>query len=1027
MGWKWDSASLSHNIWKELSHSDKPWKGKPALTGLQLQTSGNALPVPIVYGQAKVAPNLMWQGDFEAHRDNAGKGGQPAGSGEYNYNCSIILGVCEGPINDINNIWRDLYSKTTSGNFITLYGAEEFEGSYSQMPWSFLTTNHPTEALAYRGIAYLAIPHYPFGHDPTVPQHNFEVNGILYNTGIGSTVVDADPALMIQDFITNEHYGTPFNPACLDLDTLLSSPAAPTTGDGAMQTYCTAMGFALSPTLSDTDNADVIIQNWLTATNTETVWSGDKLKFIPYGDEVVEANGVKFDPTELIAVRYNLTDADFVYDEGEDPVTFERVDPSDAKNCVYVEIMNRADDYNLKPMPAKDQASINMYGLLQADTIKAHDIKTMAHGDAIAHLWLQRTAYVRNTYSFKLSQRFIRLEAMDVVTLTHAPLGLVNYPVRITEVEENDDGILEVQAEDFPAGIGTTGVYNTQAAEQVIINQAVDPGDTEDPIIIEPPASLTGGVPEVWIAASSTDPNWGGCEVWISTDDVTYTKIGNIGISCRTGVTTAGLASFGGTNPDTTHTLSVDMTQSQSQLDGVNAIDAENGVTLSWVDGEIVSYQNSALTSTYHYDLTTLYRGLYGTLAATHSSGVNFVRLDDSIFKYQLPAAYIGLPLYFKFPAVNQFGNSTQDISTLTATNYSPAGTAWDLLPPTGFTATSAKLSSLLSWTPTTSDIVSGYNVYAANNHSATFGTATKIGTVAPGSNTWTHAGLTAGALWRYFLTAYNDVDESAPAGPQDTTVTNTSLAFTDLSDVPSSYTGQAGKTLIVNAGETGVTFGTGGGGGGGISTFWPTTPTVPSIASTGLSLVQGTAGNGALADTTRGMILSVTSAGNTDRVAVARKAVPNGAGVPFVMTALLQPNMTNGTFRSFGLFVNDNGTGRYEQFCFGTISNGNALARRIMRYTALGTYSASPGDLTGGGPMVTGPIWLRLELTSTNLDFYYSNDGENWVLQFREAKATWLASITHCGFSCIFNDNVGSSVSGTTVESVHCFSFSAV
>jgi hypothetical protein len=33
---------------------------KPAYTGLQLQTSANGLAIPIVYGQAKLAPNVIW-------------------------------------------------------------------------------------------------------------------------------------------------------------------------------------------------------------------------------------------------------------------------------------------------------------------------------------------------------------------------------------------------------------------------------------------------------------------------------------------------------------------------------------------------------------------------------------------------------------------------------------------------------------------------------------------------------------------------------------------------------------------------------------------------------------------------------------------------------------------------------------------------------------------------------------------------------------------------------------------------------
>src|SRR4029077_18121341 len=89
------------------------------------------------------------------------------------------------------------------------------------------------------------------------------------------------------------------------------------------------------------------------------------------------------------------------------------------------------------------------------------------------------------------------------------------------------------------------------------------------------------------------------------------------------------LASYGGTNPDTTHTLGVDLTESLGQLTSGSSSDAANGVTLCYCDGELLSYETATLTATDKYNLTTLYRGLYGTAAGAHTSGS--------------PFAYIGL------------------------------------------------------------------------------------------------------------------------------------------------------------------------------------------------------------------------------------------------------------------------------------------------------------------------------------------------------------------------------------------------
>ena len=63
---------------------------------------------------------------------------------------------------------------------------------------------------------------------------------------------------------------------------------------------------------------------------------------------------------------------------------------------------------------------------------------------------LQRRAYVRNAYRFKLGIRYALLEPMDIVLLTDAALGLDAAPVRITGIEEDDNGELSVTAEEIP-------------------------------------------------------------------------------------------------------------------------------------------------------------------------------------------------------------------------------------------------------------------------------------------------------------------------------------------------------------------------------------------------------------------------------------------------------------------------------------------------------------------------------------------------------------------------------------------------
>ena len=169
-----------------------------------------------------------------------------------------------------------------------------------------------------------------------------------------------------------------------------------------------------------------------------------------------------------------------------------------------------------------------------------------------------------------------------------------------------------------PIGVGTARAYPRQASAGPPLDFLVDPGDTNPPIIFEPPPALTGGATEVWLIATG-GAHWGGAQVWISSDGNTYALAGTVYRGGRQGALTPGLPSHA--DPDTTNSLAVDLTQSQGQLLSGTTADADNYVTLCFCDGELLSYQTATLTAPYHYSLSYLRRGAYGTSIGAHASG----------------------------------------------------------------------------------------------------------------------------------------------------------------------------------------------------------------------------------------------------------------------------------------------------------------------------------------------------------------------------------------------------------------------
>ena len=151
-----------------------------------------------------------------------------------------------------------------------------------------------------------------------------------------------------------------------------------------------------------------------------------------------------------------------------------RTDPFSLPNWRSIEIVSRGDYYAPGPVTVWDQNAIRNSGLRVGPTVSAHEICDTTVGQAAIQLILQRELYIRNTYQFKLSAEFCLLDPMDIVTLTDPLLGLNNTAVRITEIEEDDNGDFAITAEEFPAGVATGVDYPTQARFQRLPGQHRD-------------------------------------------------------------------------------------------------------------------------------------------------------------------------------------------------------------------------------------------------------------------------------------------------------------------------------------------------------------------------------------------------------------------------------------------------------------------------------------------------------------------------------------------------------------------------
>ena len=161
--------------------------------------------------------------------------------------------------------------------------------------------------------------------------------------------------------------------------------------------------------------------------------------------------------------------------------------------------------------------------------------------------------------------------------------------------------------------------------------------------------------------------------MYVSQDDTAFTKFGRITVPSVYGVLSVALPTgLNYPSVDTVNTCSVDLTDSTGAMVSQPSAAFAQLLPLCYVGNEWICYETATLTATYKYGLTHLYRGLYGTPATgSHAIGAPFAVIDFSstggTFRLPWPTGQDGQVLYFKFPAFNPYGQSEEDLASVTS------------------------------------------------------------------------------------------------------------------------------------------------------------------------------------------------------------------------------------------------------------------------------------------------------------------------------------------------------------------------
>ena len=142
------------------------------LTGLQVESAADGAPMPVAFGRARLAGQVIWAARFREQRveqqSGGGKGGPKTYS--YSYSLSFAVALCEGPIDGVGRIWADGQPLDLSTVTMRVH-----RGGADETPDALIEAVEG-EAPAYRGTAYLVFEDLaldPWGARP--PQISAEV------------------------------------------------------------------------------------------------------------------------------------------------------------------------------------------------------------------------------------------------------------------------------------------------------------------------------------------------------------------------------------------------------------------------------------------------------------------------------------------------------------------------------------------------------------------------------------------------------------------------------------------------------------------------------------------------------------------------------------------------------------------------------------------------------------------------------------------------------------------------------------
>lgn len=170
----------------------------PHLSDLTVQTSTYGKMIPVLYGKARMAGNMIWSLPIKevVTTSSSGGGGGKGGGGSsagvttvtYSYYASFAIAVCEGQVDEVLRIWADAELLNLSR-----YNCRIYKGSETQAPDALIEAHQGVgQTPAYRGMAYVVFEDFPLAdYGNRIPNFTFEARKTIAPTDADGMAVES--------------------------------------------------------------------------------------------------------------------------------------------------------------------------------------------------------------------------------------------------------------------------------------------------------------------------------------------------------------------------------------------------------------------------------------------------------------------------------------------------------------------------------------------------------------------------------------------------------------------------------------------------------------------------------------------------------------------------------------------------------------------------------------------------------------------------------------------------------------------